>query len=409
MMHRLFRRSVARALALLLVVLLAVPFAATLPPVAPVEAQERRSIVDFFFGRPRARDPVYETYGDGDSFAPAPRRAPAKPRVKRTKAKPAAAPAPAAEPVVVEKRPDAKTVLVVGDFIAGGLASGLAQAFAQTPGIKVEDRSEVSSGLVREDYFDWPDMLPAFADDVKPALIVISLGANDRQQINLAGSREKFRSEAWTSAYTDRVKAFAEQARGRGVPLLWVGMPSFQSASMSADMVVLNGIYRAEAEKAGGQFIDIWDGFVDEDGKFITTGSDVNGQQVRLRGADGINLTAAGKRKMAFYVEKDIRRLLGENAGAEGGIPAASGMKDLLVSAPTSDSILRTPPISLTDPELDGAAGLLNPQAIGKGNGLSLRDRLIEKGDVAAAPAGRVDDFRLAKPSTVISNPVMRN
>ncbi|MFP5077194.1 DUF459 domain-containing protein [Rhizobium sp. YIM 134829] len=364
--------------------------------------------MDFFFGRPRVREPVYESYGDGNTFAPAPRRAPAKPRVKRAKPKAAATAPVAAEPVVVEKRPDAKKVLVVGDFIAGGLATGLQQAFAETPGILVEDRSEVSSGLVREDYFDWPDMLAAFADDVKPALIIISLGANDRQQMSVNGAREKFRSDLWSAEYAARVKAFADQARGRGVPLLWVGMPSFQSTAMSADMVVLNGIYRTEAEKAGGQFIDIWDGFVDENGKFVTTGSDVNGQQVRLRGADGITLTAAGKRKLAFYVEKDIRRLLGETAG-DGAIPAASGMKDLLVSAPTSDSIIRTPPISLTDPELDGATGLLDPSAIDKGNGLSLRDKLIEKGEVATAPAGRIDDFRLAKPSSVISNPVMRN
>jgi hypothetical protein len=39
-------------------------------------------------------------------------------------------------------------------------------------------------------------------------------------------------------------------------------------------------------------------------GKFIFTGSDINGQQVRLRGSDGINVTRAGKRKIAFLHEK---------------------------------------------------------------------------------------------------------
>ena len=65
-------------------------------------------------------------------------------------------------------------------------------------------------------------------------------------------------------------------------------------------------------EAAGGTFVDVWDGFVDEAGKFVITGSDVNGQQVRLRGSDGINLTKAGKRKLAFYAEKDIRKILGD-------------------------------------------------------------------------------------------------
>lgn len=44
----------------------------------------------------------------------------------------------------------------------------------------------------------------------------------------------------------------------------------------------------------------MWDGFVDEGGKFVITGYDMNGQQARLREADGIGMTQAGKRKLAF-------------------------------------------------------------------------------------------------------------
>jgi hypothetical protein len=36
--------------------------------------------------------------------------------------------------------------------------------------------------------------------------------------------------------------------------------------------------------------------------------------QVRLRGSDGINVTRAGQRKIAFYIEKPARRLLGDAA-----------------------------------------------------------------------------------------------
>ena len=51
---------------------------------------------------------------------------------------------------------------------------------------------------------------------------------------------------------------------------------------------------------------------VDEEGKFMVTGSDVNGQQVRLRSSDGVNMTEAGRRKLAFYVEKVARRHLSD-------------------------------------------------------------------------------------------------
>ena len=371
----------------------------------PAEAQERRTLFNLLFGR-REPPPVYE---DIPIYEPRQRKQPQqrqKPRKTRQKAKPAPA-EPA--PVVVEKLDTAKKVLVVGDFVADSLADGLKVAFETTPGIVIESKANGSSGLVRDDYFDWPENLPGYVAEVKPSLIIVSLGANERQQMTIDGEKEKFRTDRWLAEYTRRAAAFAALARSQQLPLLWVGMPPFQSSSMTADMVTLNGIFRAEAEKAGGTFVDIWEGFVDESGKFVMTGSDINGQQVRLRGSDGINLTKAGKRKLAFYVEKDIRKLLGATA-VGGEMPGRDGLKDLIPAPPTAiEDIIQTPPISLTDPDLDGGTALLGGEATLAGNGKSARDRLVEKGEIATAPTGRIDDFRLAKPETVISNPVIRN
>ncbi len=371
-------------------------------------AQERRSILDMLFGFGRRRQPpVYEDVPIYEPRQRQPQQQRQKPKKARQKAKPAPV-EPA--PVVVEKLPDAKKVLVVGDFVAGSLGDGLKTAFETTPGIIIETRANGSSGLVRDDYFNWPENLPAYVAEVKPSVVIVSLGANERQQMSIDGEKEKFRTDRWLAEYTRRTGAFAALARSEKIPLLWVGMPPFQSTSMTADMVTLNGIFRNETEKVGGTFVDIWDGFVDEDGKFVMTGSDINGQQVRLRGSDGINMTKAGKRKLAFYVEKDIRKLLGDAAASTQDVPGAGGLKDLVVAAPTAnEDIIQTQPISLDDPELDGASVLLGGNAALTSNGKSPRDRLVEKGEIAEAPAGRVDDFRLAKPETVISNPVIRN
>lgn len=371
-------------------------------------AQERRSILDMLFGFGRRRQPpVYEDVPIYEPRQRQPQQQRQKPKKARQKAKPAPV-EPA--PVVVEKLETAKKVLVVGDFVAGSLGDGLKTAFETTPGIIIETRANGSSGLVRDDYFNWPENLPAYVAEVKPSVVIVSLGANERQQMSIDGEKEKFRTDRWLAEYTRRTGAFAALARSEKIPLLWVGMPPFQSTSMTADMVTLNGIFRTETEKVGGTFVDIWDGFVDEDGKFVMTGSDINGQQVRLRGSDGINMTKAGKRKLAFYVEKDIRKLLGDAAASTQDVPGAGGLKDLVVAAPTAnEDIIQTQPISLDDPELDGASVLLGGNAALTSNGKSPRDRLVEKGEIAEAPAGRVDDFRLAKPETVISNPVIRN
>jgi hypothetical protein len=402
-----FRRGMKWLLNGLIVIAVGVT-AFVIEPPRQAGAQERRSILDMLFGFGRRRQPpVYE---DVPMYEPR-RRPPQQQRQRPRKIKQKAKPAPVEPaPVVVEKLENAKKVLVVGDFMADSLGDGLKTAFETTPGIVIETRANGSSGLVREDYFNWPQILPVYVAELKPSIVIISLGANERQQMSIDGEKEKFRTDRWLAEYPRRTGAFAALARSENIPLLWVGMPPFQSTAMTADMVTLNGIFRTETERVGGTFIDIWDGFVDEGGKFVMTGSDINGQQVRLRGSDGVNLTKAGKRKLAFYVEKDIRKLLGDAAASTQDIPGADGMKDLVVAAPVAnEDIIQTQPISLDDPNLDGGAGLLGGTATLTSNGKSPRDRLVEKGEIAEAPAGRVDDFRLAKPETVISNPVIRN
>src|SRR5690606_5029399 len=99
-------------------------------------------------------------------------------------------------------------------------------------------------------------------------------------------------TEPWLKEYEARAANLAKAVRARGLPLVWVGLPPFKSGSMSADMLAFNDIYRSVSEEAGGEFVDIWDGFVDENGAYAEIGPDINGQRVRLRGSDGINMTS---------------------------------------------------------------------------------------------------------------------
>jgi len=377
--------TTSRIVCLGLAFLAAASVVVTAVPAGAQERKERRTILEMLFGKPKRTEVIPEPQA-------------VKPRTVNRKKKQTAPVAVAQEPKAIEKLPDAKVVLVVGDFIGASLGEGLVAAFEETPGIVVERRTNGSSGIVREDYYDWPASLPGLIEETKPALIVVSMGANDRQQMSIGDAKEKFRSDAWTREYEARVERLAKLARAGGQPLLWIGMPAFQSSAMTADMTTLNNIYRTGTEKTGGEFVDIWDGFVDENGKFIISGSDINGQQVRLRGSDGINFTKAGKRKLAFYVEKEIRRLLGAAASEAPGLQG--DLKDLVVTAPAEDTeITKTQPISLADPALDGGTALLGGP-IAKGNGKSLREKLVEKGEIADAPLGRIDDFRLNKAAT---------
>lgn len=347
------------------------------------EVRERRSIIDLLFrgGRPSKQ-------------IKRPRAAQQK---KKRKAKTATARNDSSMvniETVVQKLPDAKKILVIGDFMASALADGLTMAVENDAGIVVAKGADGSSGLVRTDHLDWPSTLQTRIGELKPALIVIMLGANDRQQMTVAGTKEKFRSDAWNAEYEQRVAALIAVITDQKLPFIWTGLPAFQSPSLSADAATFNSFYRGKVEKAGGTFVDIWDGFADENGKFIASGSDVNGQPVRLRGSDGLSLTKAGKRKMAFYLEKDLRRLLGADAlPGLAQLDASALPLDDAEKPPAIANITSMPPISFSDPELDGSSALLGSNLLPKTTGLTPRDLLIVKGETVEAPEGRIDDY----------------
>ncbi|QFY61309.1 DUF459 domain-containing protein [Rhizobium grahamii] len=371
-----------------------------LPPHNIAEAQERyyqrRSILDFFLGRRYIDD-----YPPAPNESAPPRSIPKKKKTapKATVAAPRPAP-PVAPPEekAVEKLDTAQKILVVGDFLAGGLGVGMDAAFQDSPGVVIETHSNVASGLVRDDYYDWPSQLTKFMDESKPAMVVVLLGANDRQQMVTDSGKEKFRTDGWFAEYQRRVASFGKEVTARKIPLLWVGLPAFDSPAMTADALQMNQLYRKQVESVGGEFVDVWDGFVNENGEFIVTGSDINGQQVRLRTSDGINLTEAGRRKLAFYVEKPVRRILGTQASPDLVRLDSSNVPALDLSSNPAD---HTDPISLSDPNLDGGTALLGGAAQPVSTGKSPRDRLVQDGEMAPPPAGRVDDYSMtpAKPA----------
>ena len=361
----------------------------------PALAQERRTLLDLMFGDRRAEPPprqrsiiTIEPNRQRDrqptAVTPMPRRAASPPPV-------AAAP-PA--PVIAEKMENARKILVIGDFTASGLGSGLSVAFAEDPTVTVLENGSGSSGLVRQDFYDWPRQLQVLIEEQKPAMVVVMIGANDRQAMSIGDSRERFRTEAWLREYEARVSEIVGIVTQRKLPLIWVGLPAFQSPSLTADAVTLNGIYRQAVEKADGEFVDIWDGFVNEAGQFIVTGSDINGQQVRLRGSDGIGFTDAGKRKLAFYVEKLARRYLGE-LDVSNLIRLDAGDLPLLSSLPPeAEANVPSQPISLSDPDLDGGKDLLGAKSLAATPQDTPRNLLLTKGKLPDAPVGRVDYYQ---------------
>ncbi len=345
-----------------------------------------------------------------------------RPRVERTqrneraerRKKPRAPRGEGVEPpqvAVVTKRPDARVVLVIGDFLGSGLAEGLTTALTQNPDIRIVDRTSGSSGFVREDFLNWPEKVGELIASERPAAIVVMIGANDRQQMLVDGARETVRSENWNREYAARAGELAKAIAAGKVPFLWVGMPSFKSPKTMLDMLAFNDIYREAAASAGGEFVDIWDGFVDQNGAYMPSGPDINGQPARLRAADGINLARPGKRKIAFYAEKPLYKLLNLDPAA----PAATAVAprspyrvmgpfgpleaeqpsdiDIVVDPNETGPLDPARPVALRTPALDGGMELLGAVAEPRHEARTSAEKLAIEGVAPAPQAGRADQF----------------
>ncbi|MEA2862069.1 MAG: uncharacterized protein QOC84_25, partial [Bradyrhizobium sp.] len=133
--------------------------------------------------------------------------------------------------------------------------------------------------------------------------------APEKSARSTSGAYE-FREERWIELYSKKIEEMIAVLKSKGVPVLWVGLPAVRGAKATSDMLFLDSLYRDAAGKAGITYVDVWDGFVDEAGRFLQQGPDFEGQIRRLRAYDGMYFTRPGARKLAHYVVREITRLL---------------------------------------------------------------------------------------------------
>jgi hypothetical protein len=202
----------------------------------------------------------------------------------------------------------------------------------------------------------------------------------------------EFRDERWVELYSKKIEEMIGILKSKGVPVLWVGLPAVRGPKATADMLFLDSLYRDAAGKAGITYVDVWDGFVDEAGRFLLQGPDFEGQTRRLRSSDGVYFTKPGARKLAHYVEREITRLLAGRSApialpTEPATPDANALPGQPAPRPLAGPILPLVASSVGTDQLLGGAGS-RPAAVD-----ALAARTLVKGEPLAPPAGRADDF----------------
>jgi hypothetical protein len=304
--------------------------------------------------------------------------------------------AAAARSVLATEKPDAIVVML-------GLNDRMSMrepAAEKTDGKSAADQ-KVDKKDNKKDAKARPDGKPAGKPDDKPADAELSsddaAGADQppvivpEQRARSPDGVYEFREQRWVELYNKKIEEMIGVLRSKGVPVLWVGLPAVRGPKATADTLFLDSLYRDAAGKAGITYVDVWDGFVDEAGRFLQQGPDFEGQIRRLRSYDGVFFTKAGARKLAHYVEREINRLLAARSApialpTEPATPDASALPGQ-PARPLAGPILPLVASSVGTDQLLGGPGA-PPVAID-----ALAARVLVKGEPLSAPAGRADDF----------------
>jgi len=349
------------------------------------------------------------------------------------------------------------SIVVMGDDMADWLGYGLEDVFSDTPEIRIIRKNKPNSGLLHYDAkgdLDWSRVAHETLAQEKADYVVMMLGVSDRQAIRVkdlakeAGTRAKdqqakdqaskdpqakdrqtkdeaekkdgqkpattsdtdengtsstqraktvspaeFRSEEWETIYSRRIDDTIAALKSKGVPVIWVGLPPLRVARGASDTAYLNELYRSRAERAGIKYVDVWDGYVDEAGKYSNYGPDYEGQVRRLRSSDGVFFTKAGAIKLARYVEQELSRYMSNRgpvalpSGAFEGAPSDSKPTERPLMGPV---IRLTGTAKDKDKESNSLLGAPGSSPIQDD---AIATKVLANGETVAAPPGRADNF----------------
>lgn len=370
----MIRYVLAMLVGMLVLVDVAPAFAQQDGTIVVAQEQRRRTLMDLLFGEEPAAPPAVQQQRPRQQ-APAASLPPPKPQV--------------------EKAEGATRLAVFGDSLAIDLSRALERFYAEDPNLVVINQGVSNSGFVRNDYFDWDaaigDQIAADSFD----LAVVIIGINDRQEIKVGGASYPSLTEPWNTAYQARIADFLGKLREARKPVIWIGLPPMQKSDYAAAISQISNIQRLAAFSGGAEFLDIYERFLGEDGKYSASGPDVSGQNARMRKDDGIHFSAAGSDKLAFYLSQTISAFY-----RGGGVSIA--VADPLLGTDAA-AMLRPPYQGLGQVRLLEVAGAVIPisRAPARATDLVTATGVVPQGapfsleQLMTAPMGRVDAFGL--------------
>ena len=197
-------------------------------------------------------------------------------------------------------------LLLVGDSIGNNLGYGMIGQLNRYSNLKFVLRAKSSTGLSNSWFYNWETNLKSYLRTEKPNLVVVLLGANDRQNMRVGGEILTYGTTKWREAYSASVARMTKLATDAGAYVLWVGMPKCKPYNYNKGMELISGLYaRTVPLNPGARYLALKTLTSDARGNY-TQYQVVNGSRMKTRGDDGIHFTANGQNVIGSYAISKI-------------------------------------------------------------------------------------------------------
>jgi hypothetical protein len=201
-------------------------------------------------------------------------------------------------------------VWVGGDSLGQFIGGDLKNSFADRQLSSVADDYNISTGLTRPDYFDWPARLTQEMSQApsRPEALVLMLGGNDDQAMRSNDTTiVEPLTDAWADEYRSRVATVMDVSAYSGTRLFWINLPPMRDQIRNQITAVINEIVFDEAAaRSWVQVINIIPLFTSQDGTYTDQLADKNGNLRKARAADGVHLTATSSNWVAELVWESV-------------------------------------------------------------------------------------------------------
>jgi len=184
---------------------------------------------------------------------------------------------------------------VFGDSQSKDLGLAMKSRKAKDPTISVYQQGQVSTGLARPDFYNWPARIQEFLADDDVDAVVFMTGSNDDQtlQDRLGNAVTRIGTPEWSEEYRRRVAGLMDLVNNGQHRLVWVEVPLVRDPELGATAKIINQIVRDEA--ASRQWVSVVDAeaaLAGPDGAYSDF-LELDGKApVRCRRPDGVHLTS---------------------------------------------------------------------------------------------------------------------